>query len=167
MLRDRLSLYRDRVRRELTAAFEEEHTPHQVAASFAVGIFVTAMPTGGLGISLFFVFGYWFSWISKPAIFSTVAVLNPLVKPVVYVASFHVGALVMGTEVIVPDEPTLSASVAVGLQQLLVGNLLIAIALSLVSYGVVLHLTRSHRRRKAEAAGAGSSLVVSLFGRRR
>ena len=147
MVRERLARYRDRVRRELTAAFREEHTPHQVAISFAIGIFVTSLPTGGVGIGLFFVFASLWSWISKPAIFASVAVLNPFVKPVVYVSSFQLGGLVLGTS------PFHSATVSTeaareAVQQLLVGNVIIGVALSGLGYLLMFHLTRAHRRRK-------------------
>ncbi|RQH00029.1 DUF2062 domain-containing protein [Natrarchaeobius oligotrophus] len=147
MLGERLAVYRDRIRRELTAAFRAEHTPHQVASSFAIGIFVTAMPTGGLGIGLFFVLVSVWSWISKPAIFASVAVLNPAVKPAVYLASFQVGATVLGTDPI-PDGETVTESAWTVVQQLLIGNVLIALALSGIGYVVVLYLTRTNRRRK-------------------
>ena len=159
MVRERLAGYRDRVRRQLVAAFQEEHTPHQVAASFAIGIFVTAMPTGGLGIGLFFVFISLWSWICKPAIFASVAVLNPFVKPAVYIASFQVGAFALGTESVRSREATTTESAWVAIQQLLIGNVLIALVLSALGYVVVLHLTRVHRRR----ADSESVLVASLI----
>ncbi|MWV39321.1 DUF2062 domain-containing protein [Natrialba sp. INN-245] len=147
MLWERFARYRDRVRRELTDAFREEHTPHQVASSFAIGIFVTALPTGGLGVGLFFVFVSIWSWISKPAIFASVAVLNPFVKPAVYVASLQTGATVLGTDPI-PLEETAAESAWAVARQLVIGNLVIAVGLSVVGYTIVLHLTRAHRSRR-------------------
>lgn len=147
MLRERLSIYRARVRRELTAAFEEECSPRAVAASFAIGIFVTAMPTGGLGISLFFLFIYYWDWVSKTAIFASVAVLNPFVKPLVYVASYRLGVLLLGTEPVVTFDITVLDWLVGASQVLLIGNVLIALALAGLSYVVVFRLTRAHRDR--------------------
>lgn len=147
MLRERLSIYRARVRRELTAAFEEECSPRAVAASFAIGIFVTAMPTGGLGISLFFVLVYYWDWVSKTAIFASVAVLNPLVKPLVYVASYRLGVLLLGTEPVVTFDIAVLDWIVGASQVLLIGNVLIALALAGLSYAVVFRLTRAHRDR--------------------
>ncbi|OVE86446.1 DUF2062 domain-containing protein [Natronolimnobius baerhuensis] len=146
MVREQLALYRDRTRQRLEAAFREEHTPHQVGASFSIGIFVTALPTGGLGIGLFFVFTSLWSWISKPALFASIAVLNPFIKPAVYVSSFQLGGWVLGTSPL--HSPSVSPDVARdAIRQLLVGNLIIALILSALSYVVVRHLTRIHRRR--------------------
>ncbi|WP_440765664.1 DUF2062 domain-containing protein [Natronorubrum sp. DTA7] len=166
MVRERLADYRDRVRGQLLAAFREEHTPHQVAASFAIGIFITAMPTGGLGIGLFFVFISIWSWISKPAIFASVAVLNPFVKPLVYLGSFHVGALLLGSESVGSLDGTATESAWVAIKQLLVGNLIIAVALSSIGYLTLLHLTRAHRRRSRRRTEPSLLSVLIGFFRR-
>lgn len=145
-VRDRFGRYRDEARHKLKAAFREEHTPHQVGASFALGIFLTALPTGGIGVALFFVFSALWSWISKPALFAAAAVLNPFVKPAVYLSSIHLGSVLLGSEPIRSYE-TASESAAVTVRQLVVGNVLIAIVLSTVSYLVVRWATRARRQR--------------------
>ncbi len=142
-------------------AFREEHTPHQVGVSFGIGIFITTLPTGGLGVGLFFVFAALWSWISKPAIFASVAVLNPFVKPVVYVASFQVGSLLLGSRSIRSGQ-TAAESAGIAAQKLLIGNLLVAVCLSVVGYVLVAYLTRAYRRRKRRRSG--TSLVSTLFG---
>lgn len=164
MVRERAARYRDRIRRELVAAFREKHTPHQVAISFAIGIFVTSLPTGGTGIGLFFVFASLWSWISKPAIFASVAVLNPFVKPLVYVSSFQLGGWVLGTS---PFRSTIVSTefARAAVQQLLVGNVLLGAALSGLSYVLVFHLTRAHRRRKGRGSRPIRSRVPELLRR--
>ena len=161
MVRERLAAYRDRARHELITAFRETHTPHQVAASFAIGIFVTSFPTGGLGVGLFFVFISLWSWISKPAIFASVAVLNPFVKPAVYVGSFQLGAVLLGPNSVRSAEATTAESAWIGVQQLLLGNIVIAVVLSGLAYVTVLHLTRVYRRRAGRHSG-GSPLSTVL-----
>lgn len=147
MVRGRLARYRDRVRRKLLAAFREDRTPRQVATSFAIGIFITALPTGGVGVGLFFVFISLWSWISKPAIFAAVVVLNPAVKPAVYLASFQVGALLLGTNPVRSHDVTMTESARIGIQQLLLGNAVLAVGLSAVGYVTVLRLTQLYRQR--------------------
>ena len=168
MIRDRLALYRDRVRRALLAAFREEHTPHEIALSFAIGIFITAMPSGGLGIGLFFLFIYWWSWVSKPAIFASVVVLNPIIKPVVYIASYQVGAFLFGTEPRVPSTHSSLETIITIVQLVLIGNLIIALVLSVLSYVTVLHLTRAHRQQvRTDSATSVWSSVLLFFRRRK
>ncbi|WP_247003975.1 DUF2062 domain-containing protein [Halosolutus gelatinilyticus] len=166
MIRRRLNRYRDRARSELRAAFRTDHTPHQIGASFAVGIFITTLPTGGLGIGLFFVFAALWSWVNKPAIFASVAVLNPFVKPAVYVASYHVGGVVLGTRSILSSDPAVdSAGTAVG--QTLLGNILVGIGLAVLSYVAVVILTRIRRGQQRHPLELSSvSAVLDPFRRR-
>lgn len=169
MIRERLARYRDRVRQELTSAFQEEHTPHEVGLSFSIGIFVTAMPTGGLGIGLLAGLAAWWSWVSKPAIIASIAVLNPLIKPAVYVASFQTGGLLLGTRGLrsstTPASITEMAGAAV--RQLLVGNLVIAALLSISSYAVVVYLTRVHQKQKQRRSEQSlASAALGPFRRR-
>lgn len=162
MIRGRLDRYRDRVRRQLRTAFEEEHTPHEIGLSFAIGIFVTTLPTGGLGIGLFFVLVAWWSWISKPAIFASVAVLNPLVKPAVYVVSYQMGSVFIGTQPLRSDGTTITETAEVAARQFMIGNLLTAVLLSAVSYAFVRHLTRMNRQRNEQYAKR--SFVSAILG---
>lgn len=167
MVRERLGRYRDRARHELVTAFRERHTPHQVAASFAIGIFITALPSGGLGVGVILILVALWSWISKPAIFAAVAVLNPFVKPAVYVASFQVGAVLLGGRSVRSLDGSLTESAWVGIQQLLLGNVLVAIALSGLGYVIVFHLTQVHRRRaKRRSGGSAASTFLGPFRRR-
>ncbi len=142
-------------------AFREEHTPHQVGVSFGIGVFITSLPTGGLGVGLFFVFAALWSWISKPAIFASVAVLNPFVKPAVYVASFQIGGVLLGSRSIRSGE-TAAETAGIAVQQLLLGNLLVAVCLSVLGYVLVVHLTRAYRRRRRRQQFP--SLLSVLFG---
>jgi uncharacterized protein len=146
-------------------AFRAERTPHEIGLSFSVAVFVTAMPTGGLGIPLLAGLATWRSWVSKPAMIAAVAVLNPLVKPAVYVASYQVGGVVLSTRGLESTEPfTMSGSItetaSVAIRQLLVGNLLIAAVLSLSGYVVVVHLTKVHRRQKRDPSSRSFLSVV-------
>lgn len=167
VLRERLSAYRDRARRDLTTAITEDYTPHEVALSFAVGIFVTTLPSGGLGIGLLIALAYWLAWASKAAMIAAVAVLNPFVKPVVYVASYQLGVALLGTEpLFVVGHSTLDAALT-AVQFLLFGNVLLALALSAVGYVTVFRLTRTYLQRRGASWSTGASVGRSLFGRRK
>ncbi|WP_254767622.1 DUF2062 domain-containing protein [Salinilacihabitans rarus] len=151
MLRQRVSRYRRQFRRELTAAFEAEEAARRVAASFAIGVFITTLPSGGAGVGLFVVLAYWWSWVNKTAMFASLLVLNPFVKPAVYVASYRVGAGLLGTDPLIQfDWPLLDALLAV-VQRVVIGNVLLALALAAVGYTAVLYLARSYRRSDGTA----------------
>ncbi|MGM0604462.1 MAG: DUF2062 domain-containing protein [Halobacteriota archaeon] len=155
MVVERLRAYRIRVRSALEAAFDELHTPHQIGASFGIGIFITALPTLGTGLVLFVVLAYLCKWVNKIALFSSVVVLNPIVKPLVYLASYRLGAVIFDpAPVVLFDVVVLDTAVNVT-RQLLVGNLIIAGILSVLGYLLVRRLTIEYRTRNLHLLDSG------------
>lgn len=130
----------DRVRAELHDAFAETYTPRQLAGSFALGTFITMLPTFGAGLLLFVVIVAVTDWVSKLALFASVVVFNPLVKWGVYAASFTLGVLLLGpVEGSAVADISLSAGPAI-VARLLVGNLLLAVVATVVSYLAIYQL---------------------------
>lgn len=116
-----------------------------MAGSFAVGTFVTLLPTLGAGVLLFFVLAYAFDWVSKIALFAAVLEFNPLVKWGAYAASFALGVFILGpVDGTTATDVSLSAGPAI-LTRLLVGNLLLAVVAAIPSYVVVYRLTARYR----------------------
>lgn len=129
--------YFEDLRERLHAAFKEDHTPREIAGSFALGTFVTMLPTFGIGLVLFAVFAYVFEWVSKLALLATVLIFNPMVKWGVYVASYVLGSILLAPSGEVElTQISLSASREV-LLRLVVGNLILASLGTVVGYIVV------------------------------
>ena len=146
MVRRRVGRYGDRVREELRRTFAEEHTPREVAGSFALGTFVTMLPTLGFGLLFFVAVAFVFERVSKLALFASVAVFNPVVKWGVYVASYALGAVLLGP----PDAGVARADVSLDagseiLLRLLVGNVILAVVATVVAYVVVHRLAVAYR----------------------
>lgn len=137
MSRARLERTVDRTREELHGAFTEDKSPREVAGSFALGTFVTMLPTLGVGLLVFVVIVYVSSWVSKIALFASVIVFNPVVKWGVYAASFGLGVLLLGpVEGVSMTDVSVSAGPEI-LVRLLVGNLILAVVATVLSYVVV------------------------------
>lgn len=151
MLRERGAAYRAEIRSELEAISAEDHPPHDVAASFATGVFITTLPTLGTGLLLFGVIVYLFDRVSKVALFASVLVLNPAAKWGVYVASFWLGALLLGP---VPGITRSDVSFSAGpdvVARLLVGNAVLSVLFTLVGYVIAFRFVRAYRRRAIDA----------------
>lgn len=150
MISRRLGAYRDRVRTTFEEAFAESHTPHEIAASFGFGTFVTALPTLGTGLLLFVVVAYRVERVSKLALFVPVVLLNPMAKWGVYGASFWLGSRLLGrADGVTFADLSLSASREIALR-LLVGNVVLAVVLAGAGYVVVHRLVREYRQREID-----------------
>lgn len=131
----RFGRYVSRIRAEVHDSLTEDYTPHQVAASFAVGTFITMLPTLGTGLVLFVVLVYLFDWINKIALFASVLVFNPVVKWGVYALSLALGFALLGPVegVGITDTPSLGDGNAI-VVRLLVGNTILAVIATVVAY---------------------------------
>ena len=147
MVRGRVLAYGDRVRSALEEAFAEDHPPNDVAASFAVGLFVTSLPTLGTGLLVFVALAALFDRISKLALLASVVVLNPVVKWGVYAVSFWLGVQFLGpVSGVTPSDISFSAGPEI-VARLLVGNLILSVIFTLVGYVLALRVVRSIRER--------------------
>lgn len=146
------------VRLELEKALEGEYTPEQVASSFALGIFITALPTLGTGILIFLLISYLFANVSKLALFSSVLVLNPVVKWGVYGTSFWLGSFLLGpVEGVSRSDISLSAAPEV-VVRLLVGNTILAVVFTVIAYVLAYRLTAAYRRRNGDIGAVNRML---------
>ncbi len=145
----RVSQYVSRVREAVYSSLTEEYTPHEIAASFAVGTFITMLPTWGTGLLLFFVLVYLFDWINKVALFASVVVFNPVVKWGVYALSFALGFAILGPVegVSLSDRPGFSDGWGIVIR-LLVGNLILAVIATVAAYIAVYRIATAYHERQ-------------------
>ena len=157
MARARVEGYAAAIGEEFRSALTEDYTPRQVAGSFALGTFVTMLPTLGTGLLLFLVILYVSDSVSEIALLASVLVFNPLVKWGVYAASFTVGVILLGpVEGVSTSDVTLSAGPEI-VARLLVGNLLLAALATVLGYVVVYRLAVRY-----EASELGETIEEAL-----
>lgn len=138
--------YGRRVQRRLWYAFTEDYPPHQTATSFALGLFLVALPNLGASVIALGGIGYRYDWANRLAMLCSVLLLNPLAKGTVYVTSFALGVALLGPiEGVSASDVSLSAGSDV-LLRLVIGNLVIAGALAAVGYVVALYGVQAARR---------------------
>jgi len=143
--------YGQRVQTRLWNAFTQDYPAHQTATSFALGLFLVALPNLGASVVALGAVGYRYDWANRLALLCSVLILNPLAKGTVYVVSFALGVMLLGSvEGVSASDVSLTAGGDV-LVRLLVGNLIVAAALAAVGYVVALygvHAARRYERRK-------------------
>ncbi|MFC7205388.1 DUF2062 domain-containing protein [Haloferax namakaokahaiae] len=147
---ERLFAVRDRIRTGIIAAFEAQHTPHEIALSFAFGVFVTVLPTAGTALALFVLVSYYVERASKLALGATVVIFNPPVKWALYGASFWLGSFLLGPVGTAPVDPTqftLDAGYDIIVRQLL-GNAIFAVGLAVLGYVLAYAVAQVYYQRE-------------------
>lgn len=144
----RFRAYTDRVRTALYESLTQESTPREIALSFAVGTFITMLPTFGFGLIIFVVLARLFGWVNNVALFASVLVFNPVVKWGVYAASFALGFVLLGPVAgfAIGDTPSFGDGSEIVLR-LLVGNTILAVVATVLGYVVAYRLVVAYERR--------------------
>lgn len=146
-LQRRFDETRAAVDERLETAFFDSYSPQEVAVSFGLGMFVTALPTLGTGLLVFLVLAFVFGELSKVALFASVLVLSPPVKVGVYASSFWLGEQMLGPLPAVTFDG-LSFSIGVDvLTRLWAGNLVLAVGFAVMGYVVAFGHGVGFRRR--------------------
>jgi hypothetical protein len=100
-------------------------SPQRIALAFAVGTFISVLPTPGLNLVLVTLLTSLFKQLNRAGLLAAIAVWNAVVVAPIYALSHKVGASL----------PVFSEqNLAVGF---LVGNLLLAVVITAVSYLIV------------------------------
>jgi len=128
----------------LNEAFEEEHTDREIAFSFAFGIFITSLPTLGLGLILFGFLIELAGFISRLAIAASIVIMNPLTKWLFYLSGINLGSLILAGQFFGIK------GLEEAITYLLIGSIVLAVILSVTSYFVALKLVRAYRNSELE-----------------
>ncbi|WP_280536340.1 DUF2062 domain-containing protein [Halopenitus sp. POP-27] len=164
-IRSRTGAWTHRIRSGLHDAFAETHTPREIAGSFSFGVFVTMLPTLGVGLLLFALLVWLFDGVSKLAFVAAVLLVNPLVKSGVYVVSFAIGVIVLGpiegANVGTIGVAALSSSAGREIAvRLLVGNVILSVATIVPSYVICFRLVEAYRARDVAIVEEIESVVA-------
>lgn len=149
----------DPVKAQLRRSFAAEHTPRETAGSFALGIFLTTMPTLGMGLVAFVVLAWVSDRTNRAALLASLVVINPVVKWGVYATSFALGVLLLGP---VPGASIATLSLSLGpdvIARVLVGNTILAVAVTVPAYVLCLRLVEAFHAREVDVVEEIAEIV--------
>ncbi|MFH1788114.1 MAG: DUF2062 domain-containing protein [Candidatus Altiarchaeota archaeon] len=141
---------RDRVRSHLAEVFKTKTSPHSIALGFAIGTFIGILPTPGFGVLMGLLVILVHERVNKLALFTALALWNPLTLVLVYWASYRIGDVIFGS---IPAE---KYSIVIlnhaynFTRRFLVGNLVLATTMSTLSYFTVKKIARRYQSKKGE-----------------
>ena len=144
-------------------------SPQKVAAGLAVGVFLGILPTFGLGILIALALAIRFKFNKAASILGSL-IMNPLTTPLFWTASSVLGAFLANRdwhrtlEIVQAFSSHLSVThlstregwawilkgVRAGVYVYLLGNILIALFLSVLFYLVGLHFVQAYRQKKRQ-----------------
>ena len=160
-IRQRVGDDLDRAKQLLHRAFSEDHTSEEVAQSFSLGVFITMLPTLGVGFLVFVLLAAVFDRLSKLALIASAVVFNPVVKWGVYALSLGLGTLLLGpVEGASVSDPSLAAAPPV-VARLVLGNTILAVVAAVPSYFVSLWVVERFGDTAGDLIGDVTERILS------
>lgn len=130
-------LWKEKLKNYALDIFTEKTTPHSIALGFAIGTLISILPTPGFNLLLALLVSVISKKVNQVSLFIGVLFWNPLTAPVIYYLSYKLGDLIFGATPIIMYDISFMEQVYQFTRRFLVGNILIAVAFTIISYFLV------------------------------
>jgi uncharacterized protein (DUF2062 family) len=128
-----------RVKEAVRALLQADATAHNQAMGFAVGTFISLLPTPGFNLALALLLASWLR-LHRATVLVSLAVWNVFVTAPLFALSYRLGNILFPAPATSSVTAQWQAQVISFVQGFLVGNLIIAVSLTAVSYTIVLFI---------------------------
>lgn len=139
-----------KIKRFLVEITISKVSTHNLAFGFALGTFIAILPTPGFGILLSIFLVYCFKKINTASILFPFAVWNPLVLAPLYVLSYKIGELLFAAKASIENEYSYINKIIYFCQTYLVGNVIIAVVFSVLSYFIIFKVAEIFKQKKLQ-----------------
>lgn len=112
-------------------------TPHEMGVAFALGTFISLLPTPGLNTVLVMALVARWKQIHRPAIFTSLGVWNVFVAMPLYAIGIKAGQWLLGAANVSVESATLWHNSWMAIGGVLVGNFLVALVTAVLCYTAV------------------------------
>lgn len=139
------------------ALLQAETSAHNQALGFAVGTFISLLPTPGFNFALAFLLASWFRQIHRATLIASLAVWNLFVTAPFFALSYRLGSYLFPAPATASAATQWQREVISFMQGFLLGNLIVAVLVTAVSYTVVLAISWIYKQKQSAKLISASS----------
>lgn len=121
-------------------------SPHSIGLGFAIGSFISILPTPGFSFLVALLLIFLFKGINKFALFAGLLFWNPLVSLPIYYLSYKIGDLLFQNVPVLIYELSLFDQIFIFARRYLIGNFILAITCSTLSYLIIKAIFKKFRK---------------------
>lgn len=140
----------NKLKRYLHDIAKIKKSPNSIALGFSIGAFISILPTPGFNILLGFLVILLYKNVNKISLFGSMALFNPLTLIPIYMWSYRIGNLIFGKVPIVEYKITILQQIYNFSRRFLIGNIILATIISLLSYVLVRYAAQAVQRKISE-----------------
>ena len=139
---------KNKIIQHLKEVIELKTSPHSIAMGFALGTLIALLPTFGLGIFIGLGLLLIFKKISKISMFISFAIWNPITLALMYPIDYAVGNFFLTGSPIKTYKIELLNQLFVHSRRFILGSIINAIVISIISYILVLIIAHKYQKKK-------------------
>ena len=137
-----------KVKEHFREVLEIKTSTHSIALGFAIGTFISMLPTPGFNILLGFLIILIFKRINKFSLFGSLVLWNPLTLFPFYFLMYKLGNLMFSSAPVIRFNIVIMDQIYNFSRRFLIANIIIAIIMSIISYFVVRMVAEKYKKRK-------------------
>ena len=137
----------DKIKKHFRDVWEIKTSSHSIALGFAIGTLIAVLPTPGFGVLLGLFLVLIFKRINKFSLIVAFVFWNPFVLLPFYYLSYKIGNILFGSLPVIKYDVVILDQIYNFSRRFLVGNLLIAIFLSITSYFLIRFIVKVFRKK--------------------
>lgn len=125
----------------------EERSEHSIALGFAIGTFISILPSPGINLLVGLLIVLLFKRINKVSLFGALFFWNSIVLIPVYIASYHIGNMIFSSASVVRYNIVVADIIYNFSRRFLIGNVILAILISILSYLALWGSLKKYKKR--------------------
>jgi uncharacterized protein len=138
---------KEKIKHHFHEVLKTKTSPHSIALGFSIGTFIALLPTPGFNVLLGFLILLIFEKVNKFSLFAALAVWNPFTQIPIYFLSYKLGDFIFRAAPVRQYEVVLIDHLYQFTRRYLIGNLIIAVTLSLISYFIVKKIATNYKAK--------------------
>ena len=140
---------KEKLRFHLHEIIRTKKSAHSIALGFAIGTFISILPTPGFNILLGLLVIFLFKKVNKYSLFGSMAFWNPITLAPIYLLSYKIGDMLFGSTSVIKYNVIILNQIYNFSRRFLVGNFIAALAVSIISYFIVKKIVKLYKMKKS------------------
>ena len=145
-----ISKFSQKIKHHFQEVLQIETSVHSIAIGFAIGTFISILPTPFINIWLGLMVVMFYKKVSKISLFFALLFWNPITIAPIYFLVEKLGNYLFGTTDIVKYNIQFFDKIYNFTRRFLVADIIIAIVFSFLSYVIIFYLVKLKRRKKID-----------------
>lgn len=146
-IKEKFNKHREKVRTHYHSIVRSEEKLHIIALSFSIGTLIALTPFLGIDVFIILLIALIWKKANKISLVAPLLVFNPITQIPFNYLGFKLGDFLFGSAPAIKYNIVIINHIYEYSRRFLLGNLIIAVIMSIISYFIIYHLVKYHRKK--------------------